>query len=354
MQKVRVKIQLGNIRRNAKRFRTLTKKALCAVVKANAYGHGAEEVVNALNGEADSFAVAILEEATQIRLAAAGKDILVFTPPTNREETVYGAWNGFVLTVSDILTARLVSIVCEETGVPLKVHLKVNTGMNRYGTDVSAVGKICKLLRENPRVRVEGIYSHLYDTDIQTAKWQRARFLGALTVCKRYYPNVKAHLSATYGCLLGEPFVFDGVRVGLGLYGYLPVLGKTEENGATYLPVLEKGMAVYAKAISSRKYAYGGAGYGKVLFTQTPLSLTTCRYGYADGFLRRRENGLNGAESQMNALCMDGCVRGGRLPRGEWIPVMTDADKTAKETGTIPYEVLCAATRRAEYVYENE
>ncbi|MBQ2702031.1 MAG: alanine racemase, partial [Clostridia bacterium] len=79
MQKVRAKIHLRSIRSNAESFRKLSGTKLCAVVKANAYGHGAEEVVNALNGIADSFAVALIEEGIGIRVAAAGKEILVFT-----------------------------------------------------------------------------------------------------------------------------------------------------------------------------------------------------------------------------------------------------------------------------------
>ena len=76
---------MDSIRRNAETFRSLTGKPLCAVVKANAYGHGAEEVVNALSGVADCFAVALIEEGKAIQTAACGKDILVLTPPTDED-----------------------------------------------------------------------------------------------------------------------------------------------------------------------------------------------------------------------------------------------------------------------------
>ena len=86
MQKVKAKIYLGNVRRNAVKFRALTGKKLCAVVKANAYGHGAVEIVNALENTADCFAVALIEEGLEIRMATCGKDVLVFTPPMTEEE----------------------------------------------------------------------------------------------------------------------------------------------------------------------------------------------------------------------------------------------------------------------------
>ena len=85
MQKVVAEIHLGNIRRNAELFKKITGAKLCAVVKANAYGHGAEEVAYALSDIADCFAVALVDEGLQIRSAACGKDILVFSPPITEE-----------------------------------------------------------------------------------------------------------------------------------------------------------------------------------------------------------------------------------------------------------------------------
>ncbi len=329
-----------------------TGTGLCAVVKANAYGHGAEEVTNALSGVADSFAVSLLDEGLQIRGAACGKEILVLTPPITVQDVLCGGWNGFSLTLSDLITAKLIDSVARSRRIFVNVHVKVNTGMNRYGMGLSELGKVCKRLQTNPYVRVVGIYSHLYGSLRATAEKQRATFVKAVTVCKRYFPSVKAHLSATYGALLGKEYAFDGVRIGLGLYGYLPN-GLTEQSIA--LPALERGMTVYATATTSRRYRDGGAGYGEQPFVgKPPKELTVCRYGYADGFLRQRENGVLGGETQVNNLCMDACVRAGRILRGKQFPILTDAAAVAKATGTIPYEVLCAATRRAEMIYDNE
>ena len=356
VQKVLAKIHLGNIRRNGEKFRALTGVPLCAVVKANAYGHGGEEVVNALSGVADSFAVALIDEGVQIRAAACGKEILVLTPPITLEDVLRGGWSGLSLTVADLMTAKLIDGVTRTRALPLNVHLKVNTGMNRYGMESSALGKACKLLKANPFVKVEGVYSHLYTTSLQTSERQRVAFENAVALCRRYFPSVRAHLSATCGALLGKKFAFDGVRIGLGLYGYIPDgIADGGGDGKVQIPTLEKGMTVFATAATSRKYGYGGAGYGETPFAHgTPQTLTVCRYGYADGFLRRRDNGLRGGETQVNTLCMDACIKAERLPRGKRIPIMTDAAAVAKATGTISYEVLCAATRRAEMIYDNE
>ncbi len=330
---------------NARAFKALAKTKLCAVVKADAYGHGAEEVAFALAGLADCFAVALFSEAKALQVAACGKEILILCPPIRLSDAVCGVENGFTLTVSGITTARLVATACALCERTARVHLKVNTGMNRYGMGASELGRVCSYLKTEPRVQVEGVFSHLYDPFHASAEKQRERFLQAERICRRYFSGVTAHLSATAGALLGERFAFDMVRIGLGLYGYLP----EEKRGAL---ALKKGMTVYAETVESKNYSFGGAGYGKALAeSEKPKRLSVLRMGYADGFLRRKDNGTHGFERNANNLCMDACIRVEKSKRGEQTPVLTDADETARIANTIPYEVLCAATRRAERIY---
>ncbi len=333
---------MGNIRRNACFFKELTKTKLCAVVKADAYGHGAEEVAYALADIVDGFAVATIEEGTAIRQSACGKDILVFTPPLTREEAYLMAQNGFIVSVPNLFTANLLIEVTKEYRLPIRVHLKVNTGMNRYGMNPSMLGKVCNRLKGQDNIFVEGVYSHLYSTDRDRAGMQRTLFLQMKGIAERYFENLCFHLSATYGATLGEDFAFDMVRVGLGLYGYAP----------TTLPI-ERAMTVKTRVLVSRKYAFGGVGYGEGE-AEKGTRLAVCRVGYADGFLRKKENGLDGYEDDVNNLCMDACIRKSNKKRGAWISLLTDAEKTATVAETISYEVLCSATRRAERIYDNE
>ncbi len=340
MQKVVATVNLERIRKNALLFKEGANTKLCCVVKANAYGHGGEEVANALSGLADCFAVALVEEGLSLRQAVCGKDILVFTPPTSEEEGYELAVNGFLVTLPDLSTAKLLARVCEKFGLTARAHLKVNTGMNRYGMDEWELKRTCAYLRKRREIEVEGIYSHLYERKRETAEAQRARFLKMLAIARADFPQILAHLSATYGALLGKDFAFDMVRVGLGLYGYAP------------LPVegLAPAMRVDTKVICSRKYAFGGLGYGDRR-GEKGERLSVCRFGYADGVLRARENGVCDWQKNANALCMDACIRKGGEGRGALVPMMENAEETANATGTIPYEVLCAITRRAEFVY---
>ena len=345
MRKIRAEIHLKSIAENALAFKTLTGKRLCAVVKADAYGHGAEEVAFALQGIVDCFAVALLSEAKAIKTSACGKDVLILCPPIELLDAIEAVQNGFVCTVTGMTSAKLVAQASEICKIPARVHLKVNTGMNRYGMGVSELGRVCNFLKKTPLVKVEGLFSHLHEPFGVSAEKQRVRFLQAERVSRRYYPKLTRHLSATAGSLLGENFAFDMVRVGLGLYGYLP-------SGAKKKIPLKRGMTVYATAIECRKYSYGGAGYGKELAESERLKcLSVLRVGYADGFLRKKENGTAGYERNANNLCMDACIRKGKYKRGEEVPILTDAEEIAKRTGTIAYEVLCAATRRAKRIY---
>ena len=345
MRKLQAYIHLKSIVDNARAFKALANTKLCAVVKADAYGHGAEEVAFALAGVADCFAVALVAEAKALKVAACGKEILILCPPIDLSDAVCGVENGFTLTVSGITTARLVAKACALCQKTARVHLKVNTGMNRFGMGASELGRVCSYLKTEPLVQVEGVFSHLHDPFGVSAEEQRERFLRAERICREYFSGVTAHLSATAGALLGERFAFGMVRIGLGLYGYLP----EEKRGAL---TLKKGMSVYAETVESKRYSFGGAGYGKPLANECqPKYLSVLRMGYADGFLRKKDNGAHGFEQNANNLCMDACIRVGKAKRGKKTPVLTDADETANVAGTIPYEVLCAATRRAERIY---
>ncbi|MBQ8884864.1 MAG: alanine racemase [Clostridia bacterium] len=353
MQKVIARVNLKAIKENAAAFKELTKTKLCAVVKADAYGHGAERVVCALEAEADMFAVALLSEGLAIRTAACGKPILVLTPPVTATEARAIVQSGLIATVPDLFTARLMANAATDLKRSVSVHLKVNTGMNRYGMNASMLGRVCTFLKREQFVLVEGLYSHLYTQELAESQNQLRLFLRMKAVAARYYPVLCCHLSATYGALLGKAFALDMVRVGLGLYGYLPI-GK--EAGISALPPLKKAMTVLAYAVSTRKYSFGGAGYDSAEMRQPERGeqITALRVGYADGFLRdgKRSGALD--KKGLNNLCMDVALMRGKKERGALVPVLSDANESAAREGTISYEVLCAATRRAEFVYEYE
>ena len=112
-------------------------------------------------------------------------------------------------------------------------------------------------------------------------------------------------------------------------------------------------MTVRATVTAARKASYGGAGYGAPCIDERQ-DLSVLRVGYADGFLRNKRGSLLSVTDKSTALCMDACIVNGRKRRGEKTLVFSNADELADRADTISYEVLCAATRRAEFRYEYE
>lgn len=334
-------VRLDAVKHNAILFKNLTGARLCAVVKANAYGHGAIEIVSALVSVADFFAVATASEGQEILTAACDTPILVFTPPQTKSEAAFLVRNGLRITVSDLRSARLVVAAAKAQNKAAIVHLKINVGMNRYGADKRLAGKICKLLKSCLSwVEVEGAYGHLFEHTPAAAQAAKQIFDGALDVVKRYFSPVVAHLGATYAACFGNEYAYDMVRIGLGLYGYQP--SQTPELS------LKKALRVYASVTARRKVSFGGLGYGTIKNKQFESAkkrgVNVLRAGYADGFWDFADC--------FNRPCMDAMLVAGNRKQGARVCVFDDANAAAKRAGTIPYKALCDATKRAEFLYD--
>lgn len=321
MQKTLSVIDLSILRENAKSIKELAEGRLFfAVVKADAYGHGAEEVSRAIEDIVDGFCVAIIDEGICLRIAGISKPILVFTPPQDSFDAARAKEYGLSVTVGDIKSARL--------SVSNSCHIKVNTGMNRMGCTISELPEIIKLLKTE---NIEGVYSHLYaPQDIAASAAQFALFERAARFVKTYKPNVCAHLSASGGLLRGGRYLFDGVRPGILLYGYCP-----EGFNASVKPVLK----VYARKVQTTDFVGGGIGYNCAEKRYKKLGVYRC--GYAEGFLR-------GVPLGEKTLCMDSFIS---ERQEELLCVMDNAAEYAERCGTIAYEVLTSVTRRSERLY---
>lgn len=322
MQKTLAVVNLKNLRHNALYVRDiLGKRAFYAVVKANAYGHGAPQIALATEDIVDGFCVAITDEGASLRLAGITKPILVLTPPLGEDDVLRARYYNLTVTVNSVHTARI--------SRGLNCHIKVNTGMNRFGCNIEELESVLGALDLN---FVQGVYSHLYAPQSQSARSaQLAAFNCAERIVKSQIPGACAHLAASGGILAGEEYLKDGARAGILLYGYPPAGFKAKVK-----PILK----IYARKVQTTRVFGDGAGYAEA--TKKYNSLTAYRLGYADGFPRKTPLGVSN-------LCMDSFIaRGG----GDLKPVLSDASLVAGQNGTISYEVLCGATRRAEIVYE--
>lgn len=322
MQKTLAVVNIKNLVDNALYVRDiLGKRQFYAVVKANAYGHGAARVALALESVVDGFCVAITDEGAALRLAGITKPVLVFAPPMGEDDVLRAKYYNLTVTVNSVQTARMAR------GLPCII--KVNTGMNRFGCNL---GDLERVLGSVDTENLQGVYSHLYAPQLRRDSAAQLRaFNVAEELVKSKKLNTFAHIAASGGLLAGEKYIKDGARVGILLYGYAPSGFKADVK-----PVLK----VYARRAQTTRFYGGGAGYAPAEKQFNRLS--TYRLGYADGFPRSSPLGTG-------KLCMDAFIReGGKKMQ----PVLENAEELAMANGTISYEILCAATRRAEIVYE--
>lgn len=325
MQDPTAVIFLPALLHNCRTLSSLAGVPLIAVVKDDGYGHGAEHVAHALEREVSMFAVATADEGARLRVAGVLRDILVLTPPSCPEDALRAEAYGLVEAAGSFRTLGL----CRG-----RVHLAVNTGMNRYGFHPRELRAACRLAQRR-KLSVEGVFSHLYDAaDIGVRTAQIATFSACAEEVRRFFPEAIRHLSATGGILAGDA-PFDAVRPGIGLYGYAP---------AGFSCPLTPVMKVYADVLSSGAPFGGGAGYAHA--PAGSGAFHTLGVGYGDGFFRKRGLGSVGA------LCMDACVRQGAAKVGARVCVMEDAAAYAAQYDTTAYEVLVRIGRGVRRVYE--
>ncbi len=325
MRSVYAVIDLAAIRRNALALKRYAAAPLIAVVKDDAYGHGAEAVALALEGDVDAFAVAKAEEGAALRVAGVQKNILVLTPPLDREEALRMTAYGLTASVGSRRAVKLLA------GTGAEVHLAVNTGMNRYGVRANHAGALCRFALD-AGLCVRGMYSHLYLAADEAVRSEQARrFSMAKAAVRAYAPHAVCHLSATDGVLCGVRC--DAVRVGLGLYGYSSVKAATVK--------LRPAMKLYASVADVRRQYGGGAGYQK---HAAKGDLYTLRLGYGQGFFRAGGIGVG-------KLCMDACIAEGNAKIGARKRVIPDLEAYAAAHGTTVYEVLVRIGKEVEREY---
>ena len=327
MQNTLAVISLKRIRENAIFVKRAAGTPLIAVVKDDGYGHGAERVALALSGVADMFAVATVDEGAALRCAGIEEDILLLTPPLCKEEVLRISAYNMIAPITSFFVLKTALAAVEEYGILLRVHLVVNTGMNRYGF---LPGRMGEVLKKTQKFSVEGVYSHLYMPASKVhLKEQVKLFDQAVSAVKAVYPQAKSHLAATGGILAGVKA--DMTRAGISLYGY------SFEGGP--LAGVKPAVKIYATVAHNGKTIGRGFGYG--LNTKNAERAHTLRLGYGDGFFREGK------------LCMDAAVLSGGGRTGRRKLVLKDVTEYARRNHTIEYEALVNIMKRAERRYED-
>jgi len=362
-------ISLGAVRHNVSEFRRVLPPniKIMAVVKANAYGHGAVEVAGeAIRAGAEWLGVALMDEALQLRKAGIEAPILVmgYTPP---EAVPLARDYNVALTVYSEEMLEALSAAGDGSR-PIAVHVKLDTGMGRIGLvgERDAIRFIDRLLA-TPGVRVEGLFTHYACADEADKSYtleQHRRFqniVGHYRARGVEFDLLHAGNSATG--IDNPELTGNMLRLGISLYGFYP----SEEVNRTRVN-LRPVMSLKTKIVMIKTLPAGsGISYGAVYRTRGEETIATIPIGYADGYSRllsgKAQALVRGVRVPVvGRICMDQCmlnvtgVPGASVGDeviliGESGGETISAEELARLMGTIHYEVTCMVSARVPRVY---
>lgn len=334
---------------------------LCAVVKADAYGHGAVEVAKiALEKGASYLAVATPDEAEELR--SAGIKAPILNLGLIGEESISSiVVHDVTQTVASVELARCLSSEALRQGKTLKVHLKVDTGMGRIGIPVEDVERVAGEVAKLPSIELEGIFSHFAtaDSDRDYTRLQLERFMQAVESAEQavHHPLLK-HLAESEAILDIPEAAFDMVRAGIIQYGLQPAQDLPKDV------VLHPVMRLVSKILFLKEIERGTSiGYGRGFVAKRKTKIATLPIGYADGYIRAYGGHMvevRGVRAPIaGRVCMDQVMVDVTDVEGVAVgdevtlfgsPTLT-ADEVADWLGTINYEVVCLISKRVPRVY---
>lgn len=355
---------------NYREIRKITGKnaKILATVKADAYGHGFLEVAKALANEgADAFAVALIEEALQLRRTGFNQPILILGA-IPEESYALAVENNVSLTVFAKDTALAISRAAESLGKCAKIHIKLDTGMSRLGYVIgdSNDGVIDEIMEisELPGIEIEGVFSHFSTSDEEDGSYTHMQFERFIKVCEelknRGLTNIIRHIANSAATMMYPETHLDMVRPGIILYGLYPS-NDVDRSKLKLIPVMTlKTKITHIKTLESGR----GVSYGKEYITDGPTKVATVPIGYADGYVRATaKEGLMLVRGKkvriLGRICMDQCMIDvsdvNNISVGDEVIVFSDkgilADDVAKWSDTINYEVICLVSKRIPRVY---
>lgn len=366
MRLTKAVINLNNLKKNYLNIRKqVNNRKIMAVVKANAYGHDVKLVTGLLKSlgkqKPEYYAVAIIDEGVELRKIGVQQPILVFDTVEKSNASKYFTEN-LMPTVfnSSHLNILLAEMKILNIRSKIKVHVKIDTGMNRLGVNYSDAFDFIKMLSKNDNFELDGIYTHFATSDIKNSsftKLQIKRFNSVIYKLKKEKINYGLAHSANSGAIINFPEAYyDMVRPGISLYGYYPS-HQTLESFKLY-PV----MSIVSKVASVKTINKGDTvSYGRKFKAKEQTKIISVSIGYADGFLRALTNKakciIKGKTyNQVGTVAMDRImfdVGYDNVSVGDKIIILGSDGKNKFDAwdwsdlvNTIPYEITCNINKR--------
>jgi alanine racemase len=339
---------------------------IIAVIKANAYGHGAVEVARALeDAGADLLACADIEEGAALRSGGVRAEILVFGALSVSDlDGIFDC--RLTPTISTPGAAKAVQAAAERYRQRIRYHLKIDTGMNRLGFRFDNLRRTLPALLASPNLELDAVYTHFATADDPESalfEQQRIRFIRVLEDLTDLGAKPRYRHAANSAALLRDSRVwFDRVRPGLLLYGLVP-----PPLAASSL-ALQPVMTLRSRVVAVKGMRTGeSTGYGGRFVAERPTTLAVVPAGYADGVdLRLAGRGavlIRGRRALVvGSVCMDmlmADVTGMTVSPGDEVVIIGEQDgdridvrEMAVAIGTIPWEIVCRLGSRIERRYD--
>lgn len=361
-------IDLDCISHNLNLIKKITGIPVIAVVKADAYGHGALEVSRRLMAEGVSYlAIAYLEEGVKLREGGINAPILALF---ERKELSGLIDYNLIPVIHDMDMAERLSEEAIKRNVMIDVHVKIDTGMGRLGFKVDKAIDEIERITKLGNLRVKGIMSHFSEADMADrdyAKMQIQEFIKIKNALNDRFNGILCHIANSAAVFSMKDSYLDAVRPGLAIYGYSPFPDLSEDKRVTEL---RPSMTVKTKILTIRKVSKGTPiSYGRTFITTRDSIIALLPVGYADGFMRYLSNNadvlIRGKRAPVvGRVCMDLTmvdVTGINEVSSDddviLIGPQGDEEITtwelAKRAGTIPYEITTSLGSRSKRVYLN-
>jgi len=337
---------------------------LMAVVKANAYGHGAVACGRAaLEAGATSLAVVCVDEGEELRRAGIAAPVVVLghTPASDAERVAALALQP---AVGDRALVEALSRAAAARGATVAIHMELESGLNRHGLPPDALVALAEAARALPGIRVEGLFTHFAAAEEGDQRFTRRQFdvLRATAARLPWVPT--RHCSASASTLLDPEMALEVVRPGLAMYGYKPAPWVGTGGAEPLLPV----MSLRARIARVQEIGPGDTvGYGRTWAASRPSRIALAMCGYGDGYrrsfgnrahvlVRGRRAPVVGRVSMDMAMIDVSAIPG--VAQGEVVTFLgrdgeerVDADELASLADTISWEVLTAVTARVPRLY---
>lgn len=363
-------VSLDAVAANVETLRAICAPAeVCAVVKADGYGHGAVPVARAaLDAGARWLAVAQVAEATELRAAGVASPILLLSEPRPYDVDEALAAGAAITVYTADLIERL-GAAARAGGLPVAVHLKVDTGMHRVGAHPSDVVQLAKLITAEPSLSLDALWTHCAvadEPDNPFTALQLERFEAALAAVDAAGIPVPLRHAANSAAAIAHPASrYDLVRCGIAVYGIAPA--PSLAGRVTLEPVVRLVTEVsFVKPVLAGE----GVSYGLAHHVDRDTVVATLPIGYADGLFRAlgtagQEVLIGGHRHPMvGVVTMDQVMVDVGLDRdvrpGDEVVLLgaqgterVSPDEWASRLGTIAYEVVCAIGARVERRYGN-